>query len=74
MACRTEAVTPDGTEYYLAMGIIHNSDITKITLSNDQINANIKEQDGNIFWFQLLENKDLFGNIKVYDKDGKQLE
>ena len=73
MAGGTEIETPDGRTYFLAMGKIFNPKITKITLSNDSINTIIKEKYGNIFWFQLLENKDLNKDIKAYDKDGKQL-
>jgi hypothetical protein len=68
-----EVETPDGIKYFLAMGKIFNPNITKITLSNDLISTIVKEKDGNIFWFKLLDNKDLFENIKVYDKDDKQL-
>lgn len=73
MAGGEEVETPDGIKYFLAMGKIFNPNITKITLSNDTINTIIKEKDGEIFWFQLLENSDLNENIKIYDKDGKQL-
>ena len=62
-----------GTEVETPSGKIFNPNITKITLSNDLINTIIKEKDGEIFWFQLLDNKDLFENIRIYDKDGKQL-
>ena len=61
------------------MGKIFNPNITKVTLSNDMVNAIIKERDGNIFWFHLIENQDSNENvknlndIKVYDKDNKQL-
>lgn len=79
MAGGTEFETPNGIKYYLAMGKIYNKNITKIILPNDMGNAIIKEKDGNIFWFQILENKgsndyikDL-NAIKVYDKDNKQL-
>jgi hypothetical protein len=73
MAAGLEVKTPDGIKFFLAMGKIFNPNITKITLSNDSINTIIKEKDGNIFWFQLLDNKNLFQNIKAYDKDDKQL-
>jgi hypothetical protein len=73
MAGGTEVETPDGIKYFLAMGKIFNPNIAKITLSKDSINAIIKEKDGNIFWFQLLQNKDLNKNIKLYDKDDKEL-
>ncbi|WP_435791682.1 hypothetical protein, partial [Clostridium sp.] len=73
MAAGLEVETPDGIKFFLAMGKIFNPNITKITLSNDLINTIIKEKDGNIFWFQLLGNKNLFQNIKAYDKDDKQL-
>jgi hypothetical protein len=73
MAGGTEVETPDGVKYFLAMGKIFNPEITKITLSNNSVNAIIKEKDGTIFWFQLLDNKDLNNNIKAYDKNDKQL-
>ena len=73
MAGGTEFETPDGIKYFLAMGKIFDPSITKITLSNDSIEVIIKEKDGNIFWFQLLDNKDLNVNLKVYDKDNKQV-
>lgn len=79
MAAGTDFETPNGIKYFLAMGKIFNPNITKVTLSNDMVNAIIKEKDGNIFWFQLIENKDSNENvkdlndIKVYDKDNKQL-
>jgi hypothetical protein len=79
MAGGTDFETPNGIKYFLAMGKIFNPNITKVTLSNDMVNAIIKERDGNIFWFQLIENKDSNENarnlndIKVYDKDNKQL-
>jgi hypothetical protein len=73
MAGGTEVETPDGMKYFLAMGKIFNPEITKITLSNNSVNAIIKEKDGTIFWFQLLDNKDLNNNIKAYDKNDKQL-
>ena len=73
MAGGTEFETPDGIKYFLAMGKIFNPSITKITLSNDLIEVIIKEKDGNIFWFKLLEDKDLNVNIKAYDKDNKQV-
>lgn len=79
MAGGAEVETPDGTKYFFAMGKIFNPNITKITLSNDLINTIIKEKDGEIFWFQLLEDKDSNENvkdlndIKIYDKDNKHL-
>ena len=73
MAGGEEVETPDGIKYFLAMGKIFNPNITKITLSNDSINTIIKKKDGEIFWFQLLENKDLNENIKIYDKDNNLL-
>ena len=73
MAGGLEVETPDGIKFFLAMGKIFNSNITKITISNDLINTIIKEKDGNIFWFQLLDNKDSFQNIKAYDKAHNQL-
>jgi hypothetical protein len=73
MAGGTEFKTPDGIKYSLAMGKIFDPSITKITLSNDSIEAIIKEKNGNTFWFQLLDNKDLNVNLKAYDKDNKQV-
>lgn len=73
MAGGTEIKAPDGKTYFLAMGKIFNSNIAKLTLYDDRINVNIKKKSGNIFWFKLLENKDLYKNIKIYDKEGKEL-
>jgi len=73
MASGKEIETPDGLKYYLAMGKIFDPDIVKLTINNDSINAIVKKKDDNIFWFKLLDNRDLYGNIKVYDKDGNEL-
>ena len=58
MSGGSEVETPDGVKYFLAMGKIFSPNITKITLSNDSINTIIRKKDSNIFWFQLLHNKD----------------
>ncbi len=73
MAAGKEIKTPDGVKYYLAMGKIFSTDIVKLTLSNDKIDAVIKKKDDSIFWFKLLENEDLFEDIKIYDKEGKEI-
>jgi hypothetical protein len=73
MSGGTEIEAPSGMKYFLVMGKIYNSDIYKITLSNDSINTIVREKNGNTFWFKLLENKDLNNDIKLYDKDGKEL-
>lgn len=79
MAGGTDFETPNGIKYFLAMGKIFNPNITKVTLANDMVNAIIKERNGNIFWFQLIENTDPNENIrnlndiKAYDKNNKQV-
>lgn len=73
-AAWSEITMPNGNKYYLATGRIYDSNISKLTLSSEEINAVIKEKDRVIFWFKLLDNKPLDENIKAYDKDGKIIE
>lgn len=73
-AAWSEIAMPNGDKYYLATGRIYDSNISKLTLSSEEINTVIKEKDGVIFWFKLLDNKPLDENIKAYDKDGKIIE
>ncbi|WP_291578326.1 hypothetical protein [Clostridium sp. UBA6640] len=74
MTAWSEITMPNGNKYYLATGRIYDSNISKLTLSGEEINAVIKEKDGAIFWFKLFNNKPLDENIKAYDKDGKIIE
>jgi len=71
MAAWSEITMPNGNKYYLITGRIYDSNISKLTLSSKEINAVIKEKNGAIFWFELLDNKSWDENIKAYDKDGK---
>ena len=61
----------EGKEYHLAVGRIYNASIKKITLANDEITTMIVKNNGDIFWFKLLDNKDLNRDVKAYDTEGK---
>lgn len=58
---------PNGKAYYLAFGKILDTKIKKITLNNDEITSVIVPKDNDIFWFQILDNKDLNRDLKAYD-------
>jgi hypothetical protein len=73
MAGGTEINTPNNKTYFLAMGKIFNHNITKLTIDSDKINAIIIKKHGSTFWFKLLDNDTLNKNIKIYDKDGIEL-
>lgn|GEM_PF-4265862 len=73
-AAWSEITMPNGNKYCLVTGRIYDSNISKLTLSSKEINAVIKEKNGAILWFELLDTKSWDENIKAYDKYGKIIE
>lgn len=63
--------TLSGSEYFVVLGEIYNSNIEKITLDDDSVQGIIKKYKNKIFWFAILENNDQYKNIKAYDNKGK---
>lgn len=68
-----EIKTPDGKEYFLAMGRIYDLRIKKITLGNDSITASIVQSGNNMFWVKIIDSNDAIMYMKAYDSKGKEI-
>ncbi|NYB75524.1 hypothetical protein HZF24_15355 [Sedimentibacter hydroxybenzoicus DSM 7310] len=78
MSSVIEIKTIKNHKYYLCLGEIFDSEINRIILYNDSINAKIIKTDNNIFWFAVIDtklvNNSLNINTKAYDKIGNIIE
>jgi hypothetical protein len=74
MAGGTTVKTLNDKEYFVAMGKIFNSDIERLTLNNDSIEAVIKKYGENVFWFSVLNGESSFKDIRVYNNRNELIE
>ena len=68
-----ELHTPDGHQLYLVMGKIYSPQISKIIIGNEKIEAVIRGNGENTFWFRTLKSGAQNDNIKAYNKKGEMI-
>lgn len=73
MATCQELIEIKDKMYYLAVGKIFNNNIKRLSLNKDDKEAKIVEFEDNIFWFAILDDKDEFNDIKVYDENNNRI-